>query len=31
MNRRVRKWRDMYYPKITDWSAYNARSTPMPR
>jgi len=31
MNRRVRKWRDMYYPEITDWSAYNARSTPMPK
>lgn len=31
MNRRVRKWRDMYYPEITDWSAYNAHSTPMPK
>ena len=31
MNRRVRKWRDMYYPEITDWSAYNAHNTPMPK
>lgn len=31
MNPRVRKWRAMYYPEITDWSDYNTRSTPMPR
>ncbi|AUR09413.1 alkane 1-monooxygenase [Phaeobacter inhibens] len=23
MNPRVRRWRQMYYPEITDWSAYN--------
>jgi alkane 1-monooxygenase len=22
MNPRVRKWREMYYPEITDWAAY---------
>tara|TARA_R110000787_G_scaffold72375_6_gene161465 strand:+ start:768 stop:1919 length:1152 start_codon:yes stop_codon:yes gene_type:complete len=31
MNPRVRKWRDMYYPEITDWQAYNKGTTPMPR
>ncbi|MDC1275462.1 alkane 1-monooxygenase, partial [Ascidiaceihabitans sp.] len=31
MNPRVRKWREMYYPEITDWSAYNAATNPMPR
>ena len=31
MNPRVRKWRSMYYPEITDWSAYNRQTTPMPR
>ena len=31
MNPRVRKWRDMYYPEITDWSAYNKATNPMPR
>lgn len=30
MNPKVRHWRDIYYPEITDWSAYNTRSTPMP-
>lgn len=31
MNPRVRKWRDMYYPEITDWQAYNKHTTPYPR
>ncbi len=30
MNPRVRKWRAMYYPEITDWSAYKTASNPMP-
>ncbi len=31
MNPRVRRWRAMYYPEITDWSAYKAGTNPMPR
>ena len=31
MNPRVRRWRDMYYPEITDWSDYNKGTTPYPR
>ena len=31
MNPRVRKWREIYYPEITDWSAYNTAKSPMPR
>jgi len=31
MNKRVKRWREMYYPEITDWSAYNKARTPMPR
>jgi alkane 1-monooxygenase len=31
MNPRVQRWRDMYYPEITDWSAYNKASNPTPR
>lgn len=31
MNPRVRAWRRQYYPEITDWSAYNKASTPLPR
>ena len=31
MNPRVQKWREMYYPEITDWSAYNKASNPLPR
>ncbi len=31
MNPRVRKWRAMYYPEITDWSLYKTSSNPMPR
>ncbi len=31
MNPRVRKWRAMYYPEITDWGPYKSATTPMPR
>ncbi len=31
MNPRVRKWRGMYYPEITNWSAYKKMRHPMPR
>ncbi|WP_299722034.1 alkane 1-monooxygenase [uncultured Tateyamaria sp.] len=31
MNPRVRKWRGMYYPEITDWTAYNKAANPLPR
>lgn len=31
MNPRVRKWRGMYYPEITDWHLYNKAKNPMPR
>lgn len=31
MNPRVRKWRAMHYPEITDWRPYDTHSTPMPR
>ncbi|MEO9576555.1 MAG: alkane 1-monooxygenase [Tateyamaria sp.] len=31
MNPRVRKWRGMYYPEITDWKAYNKATNPLPR
>lgn len=31
MNPRVRKWRAMYYPEITDWWPYTRAETPMPR
>jgi alkane 1-monooxygenase len=31
MNPRVHKWREMYYPEITDWTAYNKATNPMPR
>ena len=31
MNPRVRKWREMYYPEITDWKAYNKATHPAPR
>jgi len=31
MNPRVQRWRQMYYPEITDWRAYNKGKTPMPR
>ncbi|AVO37409.1 alkane 1-monooxygenase [Pukyongiella litopenaei] len=31
MNPRVRRWREMYYPEITDWKPYNKARNPMPR
>ncbi|UXX81662.1 alkane 1-monooxygenase [Roseovarius pelagicus] len=31
MNRRVRRWREMYYPEITEWKAYNKALNPSPR
>ena len=31
MNPRVRRWREMYYPEITDWKAYNKGTNPLPR
>jgi len=31
MNRRVRKWREVYYPEITKWKRYKNASHPMPK
>ncbi len=31
MNARVRRWRSMYYPEITDWTAYNKGTNPWPK
>ena len=31
MNPKVRAWRKMYYPEITDWQPYKEGTTPMPR
>jgi len=31
MNPRVRQWRAMYYPEITDWKPYNKAQNPAPR
>ncbi|MGJ8585739.1 MAG: alkane 1-monooxygenase [Marinosulfonomonas sp.] len=31
MNPKVRKWRAMYYPEITDWTPYKTGTTPMPK
>lgn len=31
MNPRLRKWRAMYYPEISDWTPYNTLGTPLPR
>lgn len=31
MNPRVQRWRDMYYPEITDWKPYNKAALPMPK
>ncbi|MCB2110528.1 MAG: alkane 1-monooxygenase [Defluviimonas sp.] len=31
MNPRVRAWRRQHYPDVTDWSAYNMATNPMPR
>ncbi|MBW4706586.1 alkane 1-monooxygenase [Roseobacter sp. YSTF-M11] len=30
MNPRVRRWREMYYPEITDWNAYTKATNPSP-
>jgi len=30
MNPRVRRWREMYYPEITDWGPYNRKALPEP-
>ncbi len=30
MNRRVKEWRQRYYPDITDWHAYNKALNPLP-
>ena len=30
MNPRVKAWRRQFYPEITDWSAYDNRTTPRP-
>ena len=31
MNPKVRRWREMYYPEITDWQPYKDGSLPFPR
>ncbi|MEO0370628.1 MAG: alkane 1-monooxygenase [Pseudomonadota bacterium] len=31
MNPRVRRWREMYYPEVTDWLPYNKATNPLPR
>jgi alkane 1-monooxygenase len=31
MNPKVRRWRQMYYPEITDWQPYNKALNPLPR
>ncbi|MEP3344933.1 MAG: alkane 1-monooxygenase [Litoreibacter sp.] len=31
MNPKVRKWRAMYYPEITDWAPYKTATNPVPR
>ena len=31
MNRRVREWRKQFYPDVTDWTEYNAGTTPNPK
>ncbi|MFO7771139.1 MAG: alkane 1-monooxygenase [Roseovarius gahaiensis] len=31
MNPRVKRWREMYYPEITDWKPYNKARNPLPR
>lgn len=31
MNPRVHRWREMYYPEITDWKPYNKALNPPPR
>ncbi|MEL6118346.1 MAG: alkane 1-monooxygenase [Pseudomonadota bacterium] len=31
MNPRVLRWREMYYPEVTDWLPYNKAANPLPR
>lgn len=31
MNPRVKRWREMHYPEITDWRPYNKARNPLPR
>jgi alkane 1-monooxygenase len=31
MNPRVKKWRAMYYPEISDWLPYKSGTNPLPR
>lgn len=31
MNKRVRKWRGLYYPEITDWTPYKTGQLPTPK
>ena len=31
MNPRAHRWRELYYPEITDWQTYNKAETPQPR
>jgi alkane 1-monooxygenase len=31
MNPRVQRWREMYYPEITQWRAYNKALNPLPK
>lgn len=31
MNPKVRRWRQMYYPEITDWTPYKNGTLPLPR
>ena len=31
MNPRVQRWREMYYPEVTDWKPYNKALNPPPR
>ncbi len=31
MNPRIRRWREMYYPEVTDWLPYNKGLNPAPR
>jgi alkane 1-monooxygenase len=31
MNPRVRKWRAMFYPEVTDWTPYKTGALPMPK
>ena len=31
MNPKVARWRDMYYPEITDWEPYRDGSLPLPK